>query len=51
MGASTGVLAIKPVWLRRFVLLKQFAASLKLSKTTVSREVHGHPNLALKTRE
>ncbi len=51
MGASTRVLAINPVWLRRFVFLKQFAASLKLSKTTVSRAVDGHPNVAPETRE
>jgi len=51
MPASTRVLAIKPVWIRRFMLLKQFAASLSLSKTTNSRALDCHPDVAPETRE
>lgn len=42
MGASTRVLATKPVWVRRFVLL---------IKTTVSHALDGHPDVVPETRK
>jgi hypothetical protein len=51
MAANTRVLAIKPVLIRRFMLLKQFAASLSLSNAIILRALGGVADVAPETRE